>query len=339
MSDYEIHALRGPSFRKEPEAYEYWTPIIHRSLHEGVGRFGWSYVETADLRQLKNRIDQRGWEDLDERELDCYQAFLLDLKEDDYVVYLNMPEPRWCTLARVTGPCPYFWKWDGEGSDFNHRFHIDPSSVAHFMRNDAIVQRALYHKLNPLRRHQGIYDVHEEFERLLQALREGKAGKPSTTETRLDSLREAIKPSLSEITENIRRNYPRVDLEELIARVLRNVPGVRDVREQGGSGEHGADLLVTYDSGIPIAELQGEHTCVVQVKAFKGEHWDTQAVKQIRKALDRWSADAGLIASAASSTSAALDDALDQLREETGKPVGLLIGDDLAAFVMRYGEV
>ena len=337
MSNYKIHALKGPNFREEPEVYEYWTPIIYRSLQDGVGRFGWSYVETADLRQLKKRIDEIGWKDLDESELHCYryQAFLLDFRKDDYVVYINLPKPRWCTLARVTGP--YFWKWDGEGSDFNHRFHVDPNSIAHFERNDAIVQRSLYHKLNPRRRHQRIYDVHEEFERLVKALEEGKGGKPSTPETRRDSFREAIKPSLSEITEKIRRNYPREDLEELIARVLRNVPGVKEVREQGGSGEHGADLLVTYECGIPISELQGTGTCVVQVKAFKDEQWDTRAVRQIREALDRWSADAGLIVSAASSTTTALDDALDQLREEKEKSIGLLIGDDLAAFVLRYG--
>ena len=339
MSNYQIHGLRGPSFRGEPEAYEYWTPKIYRSLQEGEGRFGWSWVETADLRQLRKRIEDFGWEHLKESEQECYQEFLLDFNEGDYVVYINVPQPRWCTLARVTGACPYYWKWAGEGSDFNHRFHVDPNSIAQFERKDAIVQRSLYHKLNPRRKYQQIYDVHEEFEGLLEALQKGKGGTPSTPETRIDSLREAIRPSLSEITEQIRRNYPREDLEELIARVFRNVPGVKTVREQGGRGEHGADLMVTYESGLPIPDLQEQNTCVVQVKAFKNKQWDTGAVEQIRVALDRWNADAGLIVSAASSTTPALDDALDQLREETNKPVGLLIGEDLAAFVLRFGAV
>ncbi|MDE2733513.1 MAG: restriction endonuclease [Gemmatimonadota bacterium] len=122
-----------------------------------------------------------------------------------------------------------------------------------------------------------------------------------------------------------------------MAEVFRKVPSVKEVREQGGSGERGADLIVTYESGLPIPELQGQHTCVVQVKSYRDEHWDTHAVEQIREALRHWDADAGLIVSTASSRTTALDDALDQLREETEKPVGLLIGEDLAAFVLRFG--
>lgn len=331
-----IYALRGPSFRKDLEGYRNWTSLVSTSLQDGVGRFGWSYVETADLHQLESRRREKGWDDLNDAELDCYQLFLLDLRQGDYVVYINLPEPGKCTLARVTAP--YFWKWDGEGSDFNHRFYVDPNSVLDFDRNDAIVQRSLSARLKLQTRYWRIY-LHKEFERLVEALKEGKGGTPSTKETRLDSLRETIKPSLAEITNQVQHNYPRKDLEELIAEVFRNIPGVKEVKEQGGSGERGADLIVTYESGMPIPELQGQHTCVVQVKSYKNEQWDTHAVEQIRKALKHWDADAGLIVSTASSGTTALDDALDQLREETGKPVGLLIGEDLAAFVLRFGKV
>lgn len=331
-----IYALRGPNFQKCPEGYRNWTSIISTSLQAGVGRFGWSYVETADLRQLESRIQEKDWDDLNDCEQDCYQEFLLNLSQDDYVVYINLPEPGKCTLARVTAP--YFWEWDGEGSDFNHRFYVDPDSVLDFDSNDAIVQRSLSVRLKLPRKYWRIY-LYEEFEHLVEALKEGKGGTPSTKETRLDSLRETIKPSLAEITKQIQHNYPRKDLEELIAEVFRNVPSVKEVREQGGSGERGADLIVTYESGMPILELQGQHTCVVQVKSYKNEQWDTHAVEQIREALEHWDADAGLIVSTASSRTTALDDALDQLREETGKPIGLLIGEDLAAFVLRFGKV
>lgn len=64
---------------------------------------------------------------------------------------------------------------------------------------------------------------------------------------------------------------------------------------------------------------------------------ETKAVDQIRKALDYWDADMGVIVSTASSGSEALDTALDQLRQETGKPVSLLIGEDVAAFLLRFG--
>ena len=38
-----------------------WPWLIHYSLTQGEGRFGWSYVETADLHDLRNRITTDGW--------------------------------------------------------------------------------------------------------------------------------------------------------------------------------------------------------------------------------------------------------------------------------------
>ncbi|MDE2733514.1 MAG: hypothetical protein OXI72_03910 [Gemmatimonadota bacterium] len=171
-----IYALRGPSFREDPEGYRDWTSLISTSLQDGVGRFGWSYVETADLRQLERRITERGWDDLNDDEQCCYQEFLLYLERDDYVIYINLPEPGKCTLARVSGP--YFWEWDGEGSDFNHRFHICPNSILEFNRNDAIVPRSLYARLGLPRKYWRIY-LPEQVERLVEALNEGRGGRPA----------------------------------------------------------------------------------------------------------------------------------------------------------------
>ena len=77
-----IYALKGSSE---------WCDI-HASLTKGDRRFGWSYIDTADLRQLKQRIEQNSWDSLSDEEKDCYQGFLLDFKEGDYVVYINVPE-------------------------------------------------------------------------------------------------------------------------------------------------------------------------------------------------------------------------------------------------------
>lgn len=74
--DFTIYALKGDID---------WCDIPS-SLKQGEGRFGWSYVQTADLRQLKTRIDASGWNSLSDDEKECYQGFLLDLKADDYVV-------------------------------------------------------------------------------------------------------------------------------------------------------------------------------------------------------------------------------------------------------------
>ena len=329
MSGYTIYALRG-SGTTDRDASTF------RSLQEGVGRFGWSYVETADLGELQRRI--HAGDSLTEEERDCRQRFLLDIKKCDYVVYINIPEWGKCTLGRVKGP--YYWRWEDE--DFNHRFPVDPASVRVFDRNDAIVHPQLSSKLKLQGRWWRINGLHGEFESLIESLREGRDGRPRTIEANLHWLKNEIQSDLESITVKIHKSYPGSELEKPIAAAFRNVPGVKEVKEQGGSGEQGADLLVVFEWEIPVAGIQEERTCVVQVKSFGGEMWETKAVNQIRRALQYWDADMGVIVSTASSGSEALDNALDTLREELRqesreKPVYLLIGEDVAAFLLRYG--
>ncbi|MEM9458081.1 MAG: hypothetical protein AAGF11_28150 [Myxococcota bacterium] len=68
---------------------------VYESLSRGEGRFGWSYVETADLNALRQRIDSKGWSDLGEHERKCFEPFLLDLQPGDWVVYINTSARRW----------------------------------------------------------------------------------------------------------------------------------------------------------------------------------------------------------------------------------------------------
>lgn len=201
------------------------------SLKQGEGRFGWSYISTANLRELQRKIDNYGWkEGLSDEEKDCYQAFLLDLKVDDYVVYVNVPEWGKCTIARVTGP--YFWKFDSK--DFNHRFPIDPESVTTFDRNDAIVHPALSARLKLRGRYWRIY-LQDEFEDLVKTLKGSVISQPRTLQTNLTFLTKAIQPLLISITEQIHHAHPNYDLEALLAEVLKNVPRVKEI-EIGNAG-------------------------------------------------------------------------------------------------------
>ena len=152
-------------------------------------------------------------------------------------------------------------------------------------------------------------------------------------ETSLNRFKKEIQRDFESITKKIHRVYPGSDLEKPIADIFRNVPGVKEVKEQGGPGECGADLRVIFEWGVP--GFQEQCTCVVQVKSFEGKMWETKAVDQIREALERWDADMGIIVSTASSGSEALDAKIEKLSEQTKKPVYLLIGEDVAAFMLR----
>ncbi len=324
--DFTIYALKGSN--------ESDCDIISPSLHKGEGRFGWSYEPTADLHFLKERIEVSGWNSLTDAEKDCCQWFLLDLRAGDYVIYVNVPEWGKCTLARVTGP--YVFRFDN--ADFNHRFPVATESVLVFDRNDARVHPALSARLKLQGRKWHIYNLNHEFEALVRALKSGATSEPRTFKTNITFLAQEIQPLLANITEKIHHTHPNYDLESLFAEILKTVPGVKEVKLQGGAGDHGADVLVVFESGLPIPGLQQQRTCVIQVKSFEGEHWDTKAVNDIRRAFDHYpEAEMGLIVSTAISSTEVLDDALDKIREETGKPVSLLIGADVAAFLLRFG--
>lgn len=308
---------------------------VSHSLQQGEGRFGWSYIENADLHHLKDKAEKNGWCSLSAEEKDCYQGFLLDIKPDDYVVYINVPEWGQCTLARVTEP--YFWK-KGD-TDFNHRFHVEPDSVRVFDRNDAIVSRRLSAKLKLQGRWWRLYD-RDLFSQLQKDLDAGKAGQPSTLNTRLGQLRQELDPVLGEITRLVQKHNPNVDLEELIARVFQAVPDVCDVQRQRGRADNGADILVTFESGLPVTGLGGQQTCIVQIKSFEGEHGSKDAIKQIEQAFEYYQAlnpAMGLIISTADRATPEFEQELDAASDRLKKPIGLLMGADVAAFILKHG--
>lgn len=316
-----IYALKG-----SPEGN------IRATLTKGEGRFGWSYINSADLRQLKTRIEQNGWESLSADEKNCYQGFLLDFKKGDYVIYINEPEWGKCTLAKVTGP--YVWRF--EDKDFNHRFPVDPASVFVFGRND-VMHPALSARLKLQGRWWRI-NLKSEFEAFLNSQKNGVLPLPRTPEVNRFFLSDEIQPFLSAITDKIHHTHPNYDIEGLFAEVFKKIPGVTKVVCQGGAGDHGADILVEFEAGLPIPGLEKKDTLVVQVKSFEGTHCETTAVKQIEQAFGRYpQASMGLIISTASDSTPELDHALDELREKSDKPVALLIGPAVAAFFLRFG--
>ena len=311
---------------KAPDAED--VKKIYRSLQGGEGRFGWSYAESADLRQLDERIRQNGWNSLSDEERDCYQHFLLSICPNDYVVYINVPSDGTCTAAKVTG-C---YEWRYEDDDFNHRFAIDASSVRVFDRNGAHVHPHLSRRLKLRGRWWRVY-AEREFRSLLDKLEEGAVEHGTRTpEDYLAYLREGVKERLTPVAAEIQHTYPGKDLEELIAATFKRVPGVRQVEHMKGPADRGADLEVEIETIPPLVQK-----LVVQVKSYEGEIGDTRAVEDIANTID--DADMGLIVSTATSVSAGFRDAMDKLKEERGKPVELLYESELAHFVLKYMDV
>ncbi|MCX7787784.1 MAG: restriction endonuclease [Spirochaetes bacterium] len=324
--DYTIYAIKAA---EDPHS----KLLLFESLQKGEGRFGWSYIPEADMHELQKRVKNEGWDSLSEDEQNCYHEFLLEIKQGDYVIYINVPIWGQCSVAKVIGP--YEWRYDEE--DFNHRFKVDPSSVFTFDRNEAMIHPYLRARLKLRGRYWRIY-AKKEFQELLQAYQAGLLrGVPRSLEYNLMFLEKNLEPVLQTVTEGIYKTHPNFELEELIATVFKKVPGVKEVERKSGRGDKGADIIIRFESGLPILGLLEQKTCIIQVKSYTGEQWDTRAVDDIKRAFQQYpEAEYGIIVSTGLPTKT-LEEEIEKLIEETGKTVSLLIGNDLAKFFLKYG--
>ena len=154
-------------------------------------------------------------------------------------------------------------------------------------------------------------------------------------------LNREVNEILSDLTKSIYRNKPDKQLERFLAAVFRKIPGVTEVKENGFGwcGDDGADLIVKYNlERIKGVELE-EQIWVVQVKSYVGEHWDTNAVAQIKNAIEVFDADVGIIITTGERTQT-LETAFNNLADEMSEKnvaVHLIAGVEVAQFVLRYG--
>ena len=283
---------------------------------------------------LRGGGEASGWESLSDEEKKCYHGFLLELREGDYVVYVNVPEWGKCTLARVAGP--YEWRW--EDKDFNHRFPVDRDSVHSFDRNSTIVPAALSARLKLRGRWWRVY-AETEFEQLLNRLQEDQPSAQRTLRDNLRELSDLVRPSLAQVAEHIHRTHPNKDLESLMEQLFRRVPGVRHVERLQGKADKGADLLVDFEF-VPIPGLVQTRTLAVQVKSFGGSINDTDAVEDLRRAFEHYetSVDMGLVVTTASEVGKNLLQEMEKLSEESEKPVSIMAGTDLVVFFLQHAS-
>jgi hypothetical protein len=343
-----IFALKGPSPQDyEPQELEDTRQFLSDSIKKGISRFGWSYIDTADLSQLKDKQ----WQEMTKEEQNCWSkaSFLLNVQKGDWVVHINLPYWGACLAGEVT--CNYCFEQEGNDfEDFRHLLRIDPSTVIEFERNDDAVVPLIGSRLKLQGRYWTIQYV-DEFLETIKNLKDESVEINSNETIGLFYLKKDLSPLLKNITDKIQKTHPGGKLENLIAEIFRKIPNVINVTEngrfKGWASDQGADLIVTYRSGLSIINLEKEETLVVQIKSYTGQHWETTAVDQIESAIKQFKADAGLIMTTGESTEA-LEQAIEALSNRLSKeeqegginrtiPIGLIAGEEVAKFVLRYG--
>lgn len=316
--------------------------FVYSSLKKGISRYGWSYVNTADLRKLENK----DWDELDESETDCWNRghFLLEIEKGDWIVHINVPEWGFCTAGQIIETYKFDSKKNkigvgdySDGGDFRHTLGIDIETLTTFNRNDENITPFISRRLKLQGAHWKIYET-DEFLKSIKNVRNNAVSLPENVSHGLYYLREDLKIPLSEITEAIQRNHPGKKLEDFFGMIFGKIPNVIDVK-QNGSGwgtDYGADIIVTYSTGLPITGIQQETITVVQVKSFTGTHWNDEAVEQIKTGISKYEASSGLIISTAEASDDLLK-SIERAQKQIKKPIALIAGEDVAMFVLKYG--
>ncbi len=312
-----------------------YVDFIKKSLENGISRFGWSYYDTADLRLIK----EKSWAEMSKDEILTWKkaSFLQRIKKGDWIVHINIPYWGAVTTGQVIDDYN-FEKEDNEISDLRHFFKLNMDSIQSFERNNPNVHPLTSRKLKLRGKHWRIYSEKEYFESIENVKSENVSIKGSSS-IGLHYLKNELNPIYNKITKIIHNTHPEKKLEYFLANIFENIPNVTDVKVNGsGWGtDYGADIIVKYNSGLDVFDLEKEDTLVVQVKSYEGEHWSINAVKQIKTAIETFDANAGMIITTAKSTDR-IEQEIEIVSNELNIPISLVAGDDVAKFVLKYGK-
>ncbi len=120
MGVFNLFALRAVN-PEHPDA-EYWHLQIHKELRNGRARFGFSLSQESDLSKMRPKI-RFNWKKLSANDRNYWQraAFLLEMKEGDYLLYVDMPVAGKSSLVKIKGKYSFAEPWDPEGKEsFRH---------------------------------------------------------------------------------------------------------------------------------------------------------------------------------------------------------------------------
>ena len=308
--------------------------FVTKSLKEnGISRFGWSWYDSANLLKL----NEKSWDEMNKDEIMTWKkaSFLLEIEPGDWVVHINVPYWGACIAAKVTSEY-FFEEKENEIADFRHCLNIDKKSVIQFDRNDEEIHPLISRKLKLRGKYWRIYDEKEFFSSIENVKKGNKITKEGDS-VGIHYLKNEIKPLFEELTIKIHKTHPEKKLEYLLCNIFKNIPNVTNayVNGSGWGTDFGADIVVKYNAGLKILNLQREETLVVQVKSYEGVHYDTNSVDQIKMAMEKFNANYGLIITTAQKSDE-LEKAIEKLSLKIDRPVGLLAGEDVAKFLLKY---
>lgn len=302
--------------------------------------FAFAKIDDQDARlkvyeEIKNGKSRFGmWEQSDSLRKKSFgkNAFLLRIKDGDWIVHVNMPSYGKCVAVRSTGEYGFDegikCSW---GNDFNNFIPVDTQTIIEFDRNNPNILPTV--NLAPRKRAQRVLEVND-FLTSIENLKEGKYDSTKKQDKSIIHLQEKVANLLPQITTHIQEMNKSKEFERFLHRIFSGMPNTVSI--QNGFGwrtDNGADLLVEFEN--PIIGVNVTTKLVVQAKSYSGQHFDTNAIDQIVEGIKEYNADGGLLITTAKETEV-LEEYLRKKTEEIGKTIDVIAGDEVAKFVLRY---
>ncbi len=329
MENNSIWAFNKPN----DEAIQF----IYQSLKEGISRFGWSQ---CDLQILKDKPDSI----CNKFELESWKKtrFLLEIKEGDWIIHINVPSYGMCVAAKVIEKYNYDPNDNQINTDYNPNgdfrnfFKIDLDSKIEFNRNDIDILPNISKRLKLQGHYWRIYNK-DDFFKSIENLKLKNTSKSDNLNRGEYHLKQQINDILKKIPFLIHKNHPGKDLEGFIANIFRKFSNVINVIENGYGWrtDNGADLIVNYKTGFNIANLEKEEKLVIQIKSYENMFNDLNAIEQLKEAIKYYNANCGLLITTAN-MSEEIESKINKLSSDISVPIGIIAGEDLGKFVLKY---
>lgn len=286
----EFRAWAMRTSREEQSHREF----IRKELDSGRLRQGWGYLADQDLRTIQSILDDKskGWATLSEDQRNAWRHWRMlgeglhddgaGMRVGDIVLVPNMPDDRYFSLYRITGPYQYSIDQatitQGFGphcaGDFGHFREVEPLTPGGVANINNLVSSELRSSLRCRSRlwwlgaHQGS----------IEAIIAAAASHPEELRKETDHVRRAernvnlifrenLDQLAGKIAEPLRSNIRAAEWEPVLRQAL--LPLLRDVNVVaiGGAGEKGADLEIHFPNPF---DWQNPWIVAVQVKDFDG---------------------------------------------------------------------
>jgi hypothetical protein len=316
------------------------TEYVAGELAHGRLRQGWGWTGEQDLRAIA--ADSQAGKSLNDAQKSTWRGNrrLLDSEPDgvrmgDLVLLPHQPSHGSWSLVRVSGP--YRWEHATELNsydmpDYGHILPIEMVSTRPIHPFEDAVSARLRQTMRNMSRMWNIDALGPDVDELAEACSHGAVAPPPAVD-RLPKVLSAVEVATWEA---LQKQFHGAEFERPCVLLLEALYGDGNVEHTGGSGERGADAIVTHDDPLGVT-----HRLAVQVKMWSWDADWTRPLEQIRQASGAYEGiTGGVILSTSERVSERFEEHRRKLEAELRIPIRVVLRQELVRlFVAHLPEI